>query len=391
MVAHGRVELLAHPLSQKYLQMKWNAYGKYFHVTNLLIYTVFLFFVTLYASQLMQNVDTNNVNGQMNSTAQNSSGDVWYLISNMSFFWRIYNFLTSHFHIYRMFKHRNWFIPNPLTLEWNWIQAKISLTNKLLLAQRWWFPALQSWFTSFWVHSVNSSKSINRNGSTYSNQITLYHGCYMCPHRLWSHPFSMVAGSQTLISLPLPWQFSYLGSIYCCSFNDLIKLVLQIFSQIDEQEQLIPKIFRRLFLGWHLCGHVSGNFTNIDKSADGIFYSDNCIWFGFLHCSVKIKGNSIRFSDSVRIGWYHYVICSFFEQATTTHLSSSQLAFANIPMSLVRTFSMMLGEMDFVGTYVEPFWYHELPLPISSFVLLCKKLLPLKVKRSRHITTHLFL
>lgn len=57
MVTHGRVELLAHPLSQKYLQMKWNAYGKYFHVTNLLIYTVFLAFVTIYASQLMQNVD----------------------------------------------------------------------------------------------------------------------------------------------------------------------------------------------------------------------------------------------------------------------------------------------------------------------------------------------
>lgn len=60
MVTHGRVELLAHPLSQKYLQMKWNAYGKYFHVTNLLIYTVFLSFTTIYASQLMQNVDRNN-------------------------------------------------------------------------------------------------------------------------------------------------------------------------------------------------------------------------------------------------------------------------------------------------------------------------------------------
>lgn len=58
MVTHGRVELLAHPLSQKYLQMKWNAYGKYFHVTNLLIYTVFLSFVTLYASQLMNSVGT---------------------------------------------------------------------------------------------------------------------------------------------------------------------------------------------------------------------------------------------------------------------------------------------------------------------------------------------
>lgn len=56
MVAHGRVELLAHPLSQKYLQMKWNSYGKYFHVTNLLIYMVFLAFVTIYASKLMSNV-----------------------------------------------------------------------------------------------------------------------------------------------------------------------------------------------------------------------------------------------------------------------------------------------------------------------------------------------
>lgn len=77
MVTHGRVELLAHPLSQKYLQMKWNAYGKYFHVTNLLIYTVFLSFVTIYASQLMQNVDSPNpIDNANDSVAQNSSGDV---------------------------------------------------------------------------------------------------------------------------------------------------------------------------------------------------------------------------------------------------------------------------------------------------------------------------
>lgn len=56
MVSHGRVELLAHPLSQKYLQMKWNSYGKYYHVANLLIYSVFLLFVTLFSSELMTNV-----------------------------------------------------------------------------------------------------------------------------------------------------------------------------------------------------------------------------------------------------------------------------------------------------------------------------------------------
>lgn len=58
MVAHGRVELLAHPLSQKYLQMKWNSYGKYFHLANLLFYSIFLLFVTVYAFLLMSSPDT---------------------------------------------------------------------------------------------------------------------------------------------------------------------------------------------------------------------------------------------------------------------------------------------------------------------------------------------
>lgn len=58
MVSHGRVELLAHPLSQKYLQMKWNSYGKYFHVANVLFYSIFLSFVTCFSSQLMIRDDT---------------------------------------------------------------------------------------------------------------------------------------------------------------------------------------------------------------------------------------------------------------------------------------------------------------------------------------------
>lgn len=56
MVSHGRVELLAHPLSQKYLQMKWNSYGKYFHLANVLFYSIFLGFVTYFSSyELMTN------------------------------------------------------------------------------------------------------------------------------------------------------------------------------------------------------------------------------------------------------------------------------------------------------------------------------------------------
>lgn len=63
MVAHNRVELLAHPLSQKYLQMKWHSYGKYFHLANLLFYTIFLFSVTLFSAKLMEHSDTlDNIN-----------------------------------------------------------------------------------------------------------------------------------------------------------------------------------------------------------------------------------------------------------------------------------------------------------------------------------------
>lgn len=39
-------------------------------------------------------------------------------------------------------------------------------------------------------------------------------------------------------------------------------------------------------------------------------------------------------------------------------------------MSLLRTFSMMLGEMDFVGTFVQPFHTNNLPFPYTSFVIL---------------------
>lgn len=58
---------------------------------------------------------------------------------------------------------------------------------------------------------------------------------------------------------------------------------------------------------------------------------------------------------------------TFFQvsQAQPNHLS-----FTSIPMSLLRTFSMMLGEMDFVGTFVQPFHTHNLPFPYTSFVIL---------------------
>lgn len=74
MVAHGRVELLAHSLSQKYLQMKWNSYGKYFHLANLLFYSIYLFLLTFYTLLLMKGSKAVAItNGCINGTAFNNT------------------------------------------------------------------------------------------------------------------------------------------------------------------------------------------------------------------------------------------------------------------------------------------------------------------------------
>lgn len=61
-------------------------------------------------------------------------------------------------------------------------------------------------------------------------------------------------------------------------------------------------------------------------------------------------------------------------------LQGSHLSFKTVPMSLMRTFAMMLGEIDFLGTYVLPFYRVEesvgnkgaksLPYPLPAFFIL---------------------
>ena len=51
------------------------------------------------------------------------------------------------------------------------------------------------------------------------------------------------------------------------------------------------------------------------------------------------------------------------------------MSFNNVPMSLMRTFSMMLGEIDFLGTYVQPYYEdskvnRNIPYPIPAFLIL---------------------
>ncbi|CAD7002897.1 unnamed protein product [Ceratitis capitata] len=68
----------------------------------------------------------------------------------------------------------------------------------------------------------------------------------------------------------------------------------------------------------------------------------------------------------IAFGLAFYILLSKINDAQPNHLS-----FSNIPMSLLRTFSMMLGELDFVGTYVNTFYHDQLKVPITSFLILC--------------------
>jgi transient receptor potential cation channel subfamily A protein 1 len=57
-------------------------------------------------------------------------------------------------------------------------------------------------------------------------------------------------------------------------------------------------------------------------------------------------------------------------------MQGGHLSFSNVPMSLIRTFSMMLGEIDFLGTYVQPYYEEDinpqkkLPYPLPAFFIL---------------------
>ncbi|XP_042879492.1 transient receptor potential cation channel subfamily A member 1-like [Penaeus japonicus] len=57
MVKCGRVELLLHPLTQKFLEMKWEAYGRFIHLFNLALYVVFLCLVTYFGVGILAILD----------------------------------------------------------------------------------------------------------------------------------------------------------------------------------------------------------------------------------------------------------------------------------------------------------------------------------------------
>ncbi|KAL1517881.1 hypothetical protein ABEB36_001587 [Hypothenemus hampei] len=270
MVTHGRVELLAHPLSQKYLQMKWNSYGKYFHLTNLLFYCVFLGSTTCFSSQLMIHEKENNF---------------------------------THFNFTNM------------TTEQKYEERKSDILD------------IQVNY-SMYICAMVILVFIAINGARELAQMLQQKYVY------FFNPINLITwslyGAAIMMVLPIfggliyEIQFSFASIVVFLSWFNLL-LLLQRFDQVGIYVVMFLEILQTLIKVL-------------------MVFSILIIAFGLAFYILLSRGNHISFKT--------------------------------IPMSLLRTFSMMLGDIDLLGTYVKPFYFKSneenafLPFPVPAFLIL---------------------
>ncbi|XP_044756772.1 transient receptor potential cation channel subfamily A member 1 isoform X2 [Coccinella septempunctata] len=266
MVSHGRVELLAHPLSQKYLQMKWNSYGKYFHCVNVIFYSFFLGFVTCFSAQLMTRHGDDRRNSTQNETLniEQSMQDLLDVEISTVIYVSALGILGC--------------------LGLGVIKEGIQVY------QQKWMYLLDPINLVTWI---------------------LYVAAMVMALPIFGGEFHDLHFSCASIVVFLSW------------FNLL--LLLQRFDQVGIYVVMFLEILQTLIKVL-------------------MVFSILIIAFGLAFYILLSKGH---------------------------HLS-----FKTIPMSLARTFSMMLGEIDFLGTYVKPYYLTVneeksfLPFPIPSFFIL---------------------
>ncbi|KAK9882268.1 hypothetical protein WA026_020374 [Henosepilachna vigintioctopunctata] len=265
MVSHGRVELLAHPLSQKYLQMKWNSYGKYFHVMNVMLYCIFLGFVTCFSSQLMiRNDNRRNITLDESLNIERSMEDLLDVEIN----------------------------------SFMYVCALGILTYIGLGA----FKEVVQMYQQKWMYLLDPI-----------NMVT------------W-----LLYAAAIVMVLPI-----FVGTIYELQFSCASVVV---------------------FLSWFNLLLLLQRFDQV-----GIYV---VMFLEILQTLIKVL---MVFSILIiAFGLAFYILLS----------KGHHLSFKTIPMSLVRTFSMMLGEIDFLGTYVKPYYLNVndeksfLPFPIPAFLIL---------------------
>ncbi|KAF2879381.1 hypothetical protein ILUMI_26794, partial [Ignelater luminosus] len=289
MVSHGRVELLAHPLSQKYLQMKWNSYGKYFHLANLLFYSVFLGFVTCFSSLLMKH-DRPLSNNHFQRHYSDGNRRHYY---HSSTYWKD---------------------------TFNKTYEEYLAENKADILKVTMCPLMYMSAMAIVIYiGINSIREF----------IQIYQQKYL----YFMDPINLVSWllyvSATIMVYPIfggtitELQFSAASLTIFLSWLNLL-LLLQRFDQVGIYVVMFLEILQTL-----------------------------------------IKVLMVFSILIIAFGLAFYILLS----------RGEHLSFSTIPMSLMRTFSMMLGEIDFLGTFVEPYYLRKddgrtLPFPFPAFFIL---------------------
>ncbi|XP_041563932.1 transient receptor potential cation channel subfamily A member 1 isoform X3 [Drosophila elegans] len=286
MVTHGRVELLAHPLSQKYLQMKWNSYGKYFHLANLLIYSIFLVFVTIYSSLMMNNIELR-------------AGD---------------NRTTSQY------------------CNMGWDQLTMNLSQN---------PAVASQ-----IRLDSCKERINRTTAILFCAVVIVVYILLNSLReliqIYQQKLHYILETVNIISWVL-----YISALV------MVAPAFQPDGAINTVHYSAASI--AVFLSWFRLLLFLQRFDQV-----GIYV---VMFLEILQTLIKVL---MVFSILIiAFGLAFYILLSKIIDPQPNHLS-----FSNIPMSLLRTFSMMLGELDFVGTYVNTYYRDQLKVPMTSFLIL---------------------
>ncbi|XP_050537848.1 transient receptor potential cation channel subfamily A member 1 isoform X2 [Daktulosphaira vitifoliae] len=266
MVSHDRVELLAHPLSQKYLQMKWNTYGKYFHLAHLLFFTIFLIFVTLFSSQLMVHktkILRNNTYEIINDLkASDMTNTSHTTLKTIAFLIMVYVFINSVREAIQFYQQRWPYLLDPT----NAVAILLYFSAVAMIT-----PALTGYFAEYQIAFAS---------------ITVFLS--------W---FTLLLNLQ---------RFDQVG-IYVVMFLEILQTLIKVL----------------------------------------LLFSILIAAFGLAFYILLSRGN---------------------------HLS-----FSTVPMSLLRTFAMMLGEIDLLGTYIQPLYssYEEgsgdvksIPYPVPVFLML---------------------
>lgn len=240
MVNHGRVELLTHPVCQKYMEMKWHAYGMHFHMANLFVYIIFLILLTTFVAtrvQLLRQPLQNMTIADENQPLRNIESTTFcYAIAVVVLIFITLNVIKELFQLYQQ-------------------------------RMRYLFDLINFFEWVLYITSIITIWPI------FTGEVEHY-----------QIPCSAVAVFLAWFNFLISLQRFDLVGIYVVMFLEILNTLLKVL----------------------------------------LLFSILIFAFGFAFHILMIGGN--------------------------------QLAFTTAPISLVRVFSMMLGDLDFMGTYVSAFY-----------------------------------